>query len=51
MKDISVEIGMLMCCGSDKLVLRLEFANDVLPVMASVIALMNSHEELNKVKR
>jgi hypothetical protein len=39
MKDISVEIGMLMCCGSEKLVLQSESANDVLPVMASAIAL------------
>jgi hypothetical protein len=50
MKDISVEIGMLMCWGSEKLVLRPESANDVLPVMASAIALTNSREDLNKGK-
>ena len=48
MKDIGVEIGMLMCCGGEKL--RSESANDVLPVMASAIALTNSREELNEVK-
>ena len=50
MKDMSVEIGMLVCCGSKKLVLWSESANDVLPVMASAIALTNSHEDLNEVK-
>jgi len=37
MSDISVEIGMLMCCESEKLVLRTESANDVLPAMASTV--------------
>jgi hypothetical protein len=50
MKDISVEICMLMCCGSEKLVQRPEAANNVLPVMASAIALTNSREDLNEVK-
>jgi hypothetical protein len=50
MKDISVEIGMLMSCVSEKLVIRSESANDVLPVMASAIALMNSREHLNEIK-
>ena len=50
MKDISVEIGMLMCWGSEKLVLRSESANNVLPAMASAIALTNSREVLNQVK-
>jgi hypothetical protein len=42
MKDISIEISMLMCRGSEKLVLLSESANDVLPVMASAIELTNS---------
>src|ERR1700734_311665 len=50
MKDISFEIDMLICCGSEKLFLRSESANDVLPVMASTIALTNSREDLNEVK-
>ena len=50
MKDMSVEIGMLMYYGSEKLVLRSEPINDVLPVIASAIALMNSRRHLNKAK-
>jgi hypothetical protein len=50
MKDMSIEIGMLMCCGSERLVLRSESANDALPVMESEIALTNSREDLNEVK-
>ena len=49
MKDISVEIVMLMGCESEKLVLRSESANDFLPVMASAIALSHSREELNQM--
>jgi hypothetical protein len=50
MKDIDVEIGMLMCCGREKLVVWSESTNYVLPVMASAIALTNSREDLNEVK-
>jgi hypothetical protein len=49
MKDMSVEVGNLMGCESEKLVIRFESAKDVLPCMASAIGLTNSREEQKEV--
>jgi hypothetical protein len=49
MKDMSVEVGNLVGCGNEKLVIRSESANYALPAMASAMALTNSREEQNEV--
>jgi len=49
MKNTSDEIGVLMGCASKKLVIRSDSTREVLPSMASAMALTNSHEELKEV--
>ena len=49
MENTSDEIGMLMGCASEKLVICVKLAEYVLPSIASAIAPTNSREDSNEI--